>query len=169
MIRMSNSQKSVRQMIEKNELFYVYGFSEKLQIPHSLKLGCVTMTDLKENHDKFNFFETSFSNQTIYIIRLKDVYDKWESGYITELMNHEPSKKNRLIYEEYEVKSFNDNDDTTNLINNFLTEVHKINSNGKRLHAVRIERYQSKTEAEKIGRSLKSKFGLDFRVINSPK
>ena len=30
MIRMSNSQKSVRQMIEKNELFYVYGFSEKL-------------------------------------------------------------------------------------------------------------------------------------------
>ena len=78
MSRMSNSQKSVRQMIEKNELFYVYGFSEKLQIPHSLKLGCVTMTDLKENHDKFNFFETSFSNQTIYIIRLKDVYDKWE-------------------------------------------------------------------------------------------
>ena len=51
----------------------------------------------------------------------------------------------------------------------YKTEIHKINSNGKRLHAVRIERYQSKTEAEKIGRSLKSKFGLDFRVINSPK
>ena len=51
----------------------------------------------------------------------------------------------------------------------YKTEVHKINSNGKRLHAVRIARYQSKTEAEKIGRSLKSKFGLDFRVINSPK
>jgi len=51
----------------------------------------------------------------------------------------------------------------------YKTEVHKINSNGKRLHAVRIERYQSKTDAEKIGRSLKSKFGLDFRVINSPK
>jgi len=119
-------KKSVQQLIEKNELFHVYGFSDKLQIPHSLKLGCVTMTDLEENHDKLNFFETSFSNQTIYIIRLKDVYDKWESGYITELMNHEPSAKNRLIYEEYEVKSFNDNDDTTNLINNFLTEVHKI-------------------------------------------
>ena len=51
----------------------------------------------------------------------------------------------------------------------FPTEVHKINSNGKRLHAVRIVRYQSKNEAEKIGRSVKSKFGLDFRVINSPK
>ena len=51
----------------------------------------------------------------------------------------------------------------------YKTDVYKINSNGKRLHAVRIERYQSKTDAEKIGRSLKSKFGLDFRVINSPK
>ncbi|MBD30982.1 MAG: hypothetical protein CMG44_02110 [Candidatus Marinimicrobia bacterium] len=49
------------------------------------------------------------------------------------------------------------------------TEVHKINSNGKRLHAVRIVRYQSRSDAEKIGRSLKSKFGLDFRIINSPK
>ena len=122
----THMKKSVQQLIEKNEAFYVYGFSDKLQIPHSLKLGCVTMTDLKENYDKFNFFETYFSNQTIYIIRLKDVYDKWESGYITELMNHEPSAKKRLIYEEYEVKSFNDNDDTTNLINNFLKKVHKI-------------------------------------------
>ena len=51
----------------------------------------------------------------------------------------------------------------------FPTEVHRINSNGKRLHAVRIVRYQNKSEADKIGRSLKSKFGLDFRIINSPK
>ena len=51
----------------------------------------------------------------------------------------------------------------------YPTEVRRINSNGKRLHAVRIVRYSSKSEAEKIGRSLKSKFGLDFRVINSPK
>ena len=51
----------------------------------------------------------------------------------------------------------------------FPTEVHRINSNGKRLHAVRIVRYETKSEADKIGRSLKSKFGLDFRIINSPK
>ena len=51
----------------------------------------------------------------------------------------------------------------------FPTEVHRINSNVKRLHAVRIVRYETKSEADKIGRSLKSKFGLDFRIINSPK
>lgn len=51
----------------------------------------------------------------------------------------------------------------------YPTEVHRINSNGKRLHAVRIVRFQSRNEADKIGRSLKSKFGLDFRIINSPK
>ena len=51
----------------------------------------------------------------------------------------------------------------------FPTEVHRINSNGKRLHAVRIVRYETKSEADKIGRSLKSKFGLDFRIINNPK
>ena len=51
----------------------------------------------------------------------------------------------------------------------FPTEVHRINSNGKRLHAVRIVRYETKSQADKIGRSLKTKFGLDFRIINSPK
>jgi tetratricopeptide (TPR) repeat protein len=51
----------------------------------------------------------------------------------------------------------------------FPTEVHRINSNGNRLHAVRVVRYETKNQADKIGRSLKSKFGLDFRIINSPK
>jgi len=126
MIQMFNNLKSVNQCIKAKESFHVYGFSDKIQIPHCLKLGCVTMTDLTENYDNLNHFEVSFSEQTIYIIRLRNVYDKWESGYITELMNHEPYKKNRLICEEYEVKSFNDSDDTTNLINNFLKKVHKI-------------------------------------------
>ncbi len=48
------------------------------------------------------------------------------------------------------------------------TEVHTVNSNGKRLHAVRIVRYETKDEADKIGKKLKKKFGLDFRVINNP-
>ena len=126
MIKVTKYKKSVDQMIESKESFHVFGFSDKLQIVHCLKLGSVTMSGLMENYDNFKNFETYFSEKTIYIIQLRDVHDKWESGYITELMNHEPSKKNRLIYEEYEVKSFNDNDDTTNLINNFLTEVHKI-------------------------------------------
>ena len=52
--------------------------------------------------------------------------------------------------------------------NGFITEIHTINSDGKRLHAVRLVRYQEKSDAEKIGRKLKKKYGLDFRVINNP-
>ena len=52
--------------------------------------------------------------------------------------------------------------------NGFITEIHTINSNGKRLHAVRLVRYEEKSDAEKIGRKLKKKYGLDFRVINNP-
>ena len=48
------------------------------------------------------------------------------------------------------------------------TEVHTIDSNGKRLHAVRIVRFETKDEADKIGKNLKKKFGLDFRLINNP-
>ena len=51
----------------------------------------------------------------------------------------------------------------------FQIDIQKINSNGKRLHTVRIIRFETKNQADKIGRSLKSKFGLDFRIINSPK
>ncbi|MEA1882125.1 MAG: SPOR domain-containing protein [Candidatus Marinimicrobia bacterium] len=52
--------------------------------------------------------------------------------------------------------------------NGYATEVHTVNSNGKRLHAVRIVRFETKDSADKIGRKLKKKFGLDFRVINNP-
>ena len=52
--------------------------------------------------------------------------------------------------------------------NGYSAEVHAVNSNGKRLHAVRIVRFLSKKDAEKIGKGLKKKFGLDFRVLNNP-
>ena len=52
--------------------------------------------------------------------------------------------------------------------NGYSAEVHAVNSNGKRLHAVRIARFISKKDAEKIGKGLKKKFGLDFRVLNNP-
>ena len=51
---------------------------------------------------------------------------------------------------------------------NFATEVHTVDSNGKRLHAVRIVRYETKKSAEVIGQKIKKNFGLDFRVINNP-
>jgi tetratricopeptide (TPR) repeat protein len=50
----------------------------------------------------------------------------------------------------------------------FATEVHMVDSNGKRLHAVRIVRYETKESAEVIGQKIKKNFGLDFRVINNP-
>ena len=50
----------------------------------------------------------------------------------------------------------------------YSAEVHAVNSNGKRLHAVRIVRFESKKDGEKIGKALKKKFGLDFRVLNNP-
>ena len=53
-------KKSVDQLIRKKETFHVYGFSSKLQIPHCLKLGCVSMTDLEENYNDLNYFETFF-------------------------------------------------------------------------------------------------------------
>ena len=52
--------------------------------------------------------------------------------------------------------------------NGFIAEIHTIYSNGSRLHAVRIVRYEDQSDAEKIGRKLKKKYGLDFRVINNP-
>ena len=52
--------------------------------------------------------------------------------------------------------------------NGYSAEVHAVNSNGKRLHAVRIVRFISKKDADKIGKGLKKKFGLDFRVLNNP-
>ena len=81
-------KKLLDQTISNKESFHVYGFSDKLQIPHCLKMGSVTMSDLTENYDNLNYFETFYSEETIYIIRLRDVYQKWESGYLTELMNY---------------------------------------------------------------------------------
>ena len=125
MIKVTKYKKSVDQMIEGKESFHVYGFSDKLQIVHCLKLGSVTMSGLMENYDNFKNFETYFSEKTIYIIKLRDVHDKWESGYITELMNL-TDDRTKMIVSFHEVKSFHDDDEKTNFIKNFFTEIHKI-------------------------------------------
>ena len=92
------------------------------------------MTDLEENYNDLNYFETFFSEETIYIIRLKDVYEKWESGYMTELINHESDRDKRGIMCLHEVESFDDSDDNTNLIKNFFTKVHKIEEDKKKFY-----------------------------------
>ena len=46
--------------------------------------------------------------------------------------------------------------------------INKVDSNGKRLYAVRVNRYKSKKQAEKAGRDIKTKLGLEFRVLYRP-
>jgi tetratricopeptide (TPR) repeat protein len=43
--------------------------------------------------------------------------------------------------------------------------INKVNSNGKTFYAVRINRYKSKKKAEEIGRDIKSKLGVNYRVL----
>ena len=52
--------------------------------------------------------------------------------------------------------------------NGYDAEIHPVYSNGNRLHAVRIVRFESKNSANNIGKSIKNKFGIDYRIINNP-
>ena len=46
--------------------------------------------------------------------------------------------------------------------------INKIDSNGKTFFAVRVNSYKSKKKAEDIGRGIKSKLGVSFRVLYRP-
>ena len=46
--------------------------------------------------------------------------------------------------------------------------INKVDSNGKTFYAVRINRYKSKKRAEEIGRGVKSKLGVNYRVLYRP-
>ena len=46
--------------------------------------------------------------------------------------------------------------------------VNNIESNGKRLFAVRVNRYKTKKQAEKIGKDIKAKIGVSYRVLYRP-
>ncbi len=46
--------------------------------------------------------------------------------------------------------------------------INKVDSNGKTFYAVRINRYRSKRKAEEIGRDVKSKLGVNYRVLYRP-
>ncbi len=46
--------------------------------------------------------------------------------------------------------------------------INKVDSNGKTFYAVRINRYKSKRKAEEIGRDIKSKLGVNYRVLYRP-
>tara|TARA_B100000287_G_scaffold227295_1_gene214382 strand:- start:117 stop:908 length:792 start_codon:yes stop_codon:yes gene_type:complete len=46
--------------------------------------------------------------------------------------------------------------------------INDVESNGKRLYAVRVNRFKTKNRAEKIGKDIKSKIGVDYRVLYRP-
>ena len=46
--------------------------------------------------------------------------------------------------------------------------INKVESNGKTFYAVRINRYKTKRKAEEIGKDIKSKLGVNFRVLYRP-
>ncbi len=46
--------------------------------------------------------------------------------------------------------------------------INKVDSNGKTFYAVRINRYKSKRKAEEIGKNIKSKLGVNYRVLYRP-
>ena len=47
--------------------------------------------------------------------------------------------------------------------------INDVESNGKTLYAVRVNRFKTKNRAEKIGKDIKSKIGVDYRVLYRPK
>ena len=46
--------------------------------------------------------------------------------------------------------------------------INKVDSNGKTFYAVRVNRYKSKVKAEEIGKDIKSKLGVSYRVLYRP-
>ena len=46
--------------------------------------------------------------------------------------------------------------------------INNVESNGKTLYAVRVNRFKAKNRAEKIGKDIKSKIGVDYRVLYRP-
>tara|TARA_Y100001970_G_scaffold232159_1_gene288828 strand:+ start:545 stop:1333 length:789 start_codon:yes stop_codon:yes gene_type:complete len=46
--------------------------------------------------------------------------------------------------------------------------ISEVESKGKTFHAVRVNRFKSKTKAEKVGKDIKEKLGVNFRVLYRP-
>ena len=46
--------------------------------------------------------------------------------------------------------------------------INKVDSKGKTFYAVRVNRYKSKVKAEEIGKDIKSKLGVSYRVLYRP-
>tara|TARA_Y100000780_G_C13674245_1_gene413615 strand:+ start:1324 stop:2130 length:807 start_codon:yes stop_codon:yes gene_type:complete len=58
-----------------------------------------------------------------------------------------------------------------NMIKNagYPIEIVEVMSNGMRLHAVRVVRFNSEHEAGNVGKKIKAQYGVNYRVLNRPK
>jgi hypothetical protein len=48
-------------------------------------------------------------------------------------------------------------------------EISPVQTNGRKLHAVRVVRFKNKSEAERVGNVIKKKLGINYRVLYRPK
>ena len=51
----------------------------------------------------------------------------------------------------------------------YSVEIVEVMSNKKRLHAVRVVRFESEEDADKVGKYIKAQYGVNYRVLNRPK
>jgi len=51
----------------------------------------------------------------------------------------------------------------------YEVEISPVETNGRKLHAVRVVRFKNKSEAERVGNVIKKKLGTGFRVLYRPK
>ena len=142
----------------------------------SAKISLALISDLypKLDYKKYNLGVTTKSKKDSRLVRIDKNSVNERIKTVKAKRTKAKSKKKAYMPWVVQVGAFGKYENANRLkkqlqSSGFPTEVHRINSNGNRLHAVRIVRYETKNQADKIGRSLKSKFGLDFRIINSPK
>lgn len=142
----------------------------------SARISLALISDLypKLDYKKYNLGVTPASKKDTRLVRIDKNSVNERIKTVKAKRTKAKSKKKAYMPWVVQVGAFGKYENANRLkkqlqSSGFPTEVHRINSNGNRLHAVRIVRYETKNQADKIGRSLKSKFGLDFRIINSPK
>ena len=142
----------------------------------SARISLALISDLypKLDYKKYNLGVTPSSKKDSRLVRIDKNSVNERIKIVKAKRTKSKSKKKAYMPWVVQVGAFGKYENANRLkkqlqSSGFPTEVHRINSNGNRLHAVRVVRYETKNQADKIGRSLKSKFGLDFRIINSPK
>tara|TARA_Y100000741_G_scaffold58530_1_gene40762 strand:- start:294 stop:1133 length:840 start_codon:yes stop_codon:yes gene_type:complete len=142
----------------------------------SARISLALISDLypKLDYKKYNLGVTPSSKKDSRLVRIDKNSVNERIKIVKAKRTKAKSKKKAYMPWVVQVGAFGKYENANRLkkqlqSSGFPTEVHRINSNGNRLHAVRVVRYETKNQADKIGRSLKSKFGLDFRIINSPK